>query len=121
MKHKITLHLEDEEIKALENLIQGAPSGQLKTILQQAIERQDKKKLVRKKVVEVIAEISGFDVGDINRSKQLKNDLGMGKYHRRALKAAFQKITEETGNPKEIKVKDCESLETVDDCIHLLL
>lgn len=121
MKHKITLHLEDEELKALENLLQETPKGELKTILQQVLDRQDKKKLIQQKVNEVIAEISGFDTDEISRSKHLKTDLGMGKYHRRALKAAFQKISDQSENPKEIKVKDCENLETVNDCIHLLL
>ena len=121
MKHKITLHLEDGELNALKDLLQKAPSGELKAILQRVLEQQDKKKMVQKRVTEVIAEISGFDPDQINRSSELKKDLGMTKYHRRALKAAFQKIAERSGNSKEIKVAECENLGTIDDCIKLIL
>ena len=121
MKHKITLHLEDGELKALEDLLQQSPSSELKTVLERVLAQQDQKKLVQKRVTEVIAEISGFDPEQISRSTHLKNDLGMTKYHRRALKAAFQKIAEKSGNSKEIKVAACENLATVDDCIKLIL
>lgn len=121
MKHKITLNLEEGELKALEEILQKSPSEELKKILHEVLEQRDKKKLVLKKVTEVIGEISGFEPEQITRTSQLKKDLGMGKYHRRALKAAFQKIADQTGSGKEIKVMDCENLATVNDCIQLLL
>ncbi|THD68987.1 hypothetical protein E7Z59_01260 [Robertkochia marina] len=121
MKHKITLHLEDGELKALEDLLQQSPSSELKTVLERVLAQQDQKKLVQKRVTEVIAEISGFEPEQINRATHLKNDLGMTKYHRRALKAAFQKIAEKSGSSEEITVAACENLATVDDCIKLIL
>jgi enoyl-[acyl-carrier-protein] reductase (NADH) len=57
---------------------------------------------------------------ELNEDQNLKYDLHLTIYHKRALKSSFENILKEFGSSKTITYDDCEKFEKVSDCIALL-
>lgn len=120
MKHKIYLSLTDNDIQDLKTLILASESDNLNSIFKLLIDKDDKHEYIRHKVYLALSDISGFEVDDFNDNSDLKLDLGLSLYHKRALKNYFQKIVTDLNSIKTISVKECESLKKVNDCLKLI-
>ena len=120
MKQKIYLSLSDNELDKLKTLLDNSSSNELGSILNLPPGKENQEEYIRFYVYKSLADLSGFKTTDFNDKSDLKSDLGLSLYHKRALKNYFQKIVTDLGSSKIILVKECENLVKVNDCIKLL-
>lgn len=120
MAHKITLLLEDGDVKSLLNFAKTLPASTLKTQIEVQVNLVSKNQYVRHHVYLALADLSGYDYSHIKDTQTLKADLGLGLYHKRALKNYFQKIITDLNSNNIITVKECEDLAKVSDCMTLV-
>lgn len=120
MKHKIYLLLTDNDIKVLKILALASESTHLTSLFKLLIDKEDKDKYIKHNVYLALSDISGFETDDFNDNSDLKLDLGLSLYHKRALKNYFQKIARDLNSVKIITVKECEDLKKVSDCLKLV-
>lgn len=120
MKHKIYLSLTDKDIETLKTLVSARESDNLNSLFKLLIDKEDKDEYIKHNVYLALSDISGFSPDDFNDNSDLKLDLGLSLYHKRALKNYFQKIVYDLGSQKMISVKECEDLKKVNDCLKLV-
>jgi hypothetical protein len=120
MKHKIYLSLTDEDLEKLRALVDARESDDLNDLIKMLIEKEDKDKYIRHHVYLALSDISGFEPEKIKDDSDLKFDLGLGLYHKRALKSYFQNIVSALHSEKIITVAECENLKKVKDCLKLV-
>jgi len=120
MKHKIYLSLTDNDIEALKTLVLASESDNLNSLFKLLIDKEDKDEYIKHNVYLALSDISGFETDDFNDNSDLKLDLGLSLYHKRALKNYFQKIVTDLNSVKTITVKECEDLKKVSDCLKLV-
>lgn len=120
MKHKIYLSLTDNDIETLKTLIATRESDNLNLLFKLLIDKEDKDEYIKHNVYLALSDISGFGTDDFIDDSDLKLDLGLSLYHKRALKNYFQKIVAELSSLKIITVKECEDLKKVSDCLKLV-
>jgi len=119
MKHKFYLSLDDNELKSLQALISDE-SNTLNNLFENFINIQDQDAYVKHHVYLSLSDISGFNIDDFDNNSDLKIDLGLSMYHKKALKNYFQKIVKELNSINIITVKECEGLIKVNDCLKLV-
>jgi hypothetical protein len=120
MKHKIYLSLSDNDLEKLKALAHSSEQSDLGSMFKLLINKDDKDEYIKHNVYLSLSDISGFDPDDFNDKSDLKLDLGLSLYHKRALKNYFQKIVTDLGSTKLITVKECEELKKVNDCTKLV-
>jgi hypothetical protein len=120
MKYKIYLSLNDNDIEALKTLVLASESGNLSSQFKLLIDKENKNEYIKHNVYLALSDISGFETDDFNDTSDLKLDLGLTLYHKRALKNYFQKIVTDLNSVKYITVKECEELKIVSDCLNLV-
>lgn len=120
MKHKIYLSLTDNDIEELKSLVFASESKNLNSLFKLIIDKEDKDEYIKHNVYLALSDLSGFEPDDFNENSDLKLDLGLSNYHKRALKNYFQKILTNLNSSKIITLKECEDLKTVNDCLKLL-
>lgn len=120
MKHKIYLTVAERDLKKLEKIVNDSASDELSDLIKLLIEKDDTDKYIRHHVYLALSDISGFEPEKFNDDSDLKLDLGLGIYHKRALKSYFQHIVLDLGSTKPITVAECERLKTVQDCLKLV-
>lgn len=120
MKHKIYLSLNDSDIETLKTLVLASESDNLNSLFKLLIDKEDKDGYIKHNVYLSLSDISGFKIDDFNDYSDLKFDLGLSLYHKRALKNSFQKIVTDLNSVKTISVKECEDLKKVSDCLKLV-
>lgn len=120
MKHKIYLSLNDSDIETLKTLVLASESNNLNSLLKLLIDKEDKDEYIKHNVYLSLSDISGFEIDDFNDNSDLKLDLGLSLYHKRALKNYFQKIVTDLSSVRTISVKECEDLKKVSDCLKLV-
>lgn len=120
MKHKIYLSLSDKDIEKLKAIIEARESDSLNILFKLLIDKDDKDKYIKHNVYMALSDLSGFEIGKFNDNSDLKLDLGLSLYHKRALKNYFQNIVTDLGAVKIVSVKECEELKKVSDCLKLV-
>lgn len=121
MNQKVTLFLNESELLELRNFINDESNSQnLNNQIQLSIERNNLEDFVKRKVFEELSSLSGFEIQDIKESQNLKDDLGLRIYHKKALKIPFQRIVWNLNSSGIITVSECASLVTVINCINLI-
>ena len=76
---------------------------------------------LKRKVFHVIAFMSGYDDDYIKLDLDLKSDLGLYSYQRKALAAPFLRITRDYNPKAKIGRGQCEKLKTVKEAVDLVL
>jgi len=79
-----------------------------------------KEQYIKHQVFIILSTIGSKKYEELNEDQNLKYDLHLTIYHKRALKGSFEDILKEMGSSKTISYVDCEKLEKVSDCIALL-
>ena len=120
MKHKIYLSLTDSDMETLKTIVEESDSANLNSLFKLLIDKQDKDEYIKHNVYLSLSDISGFGTDAFNDNSDLKLDLGLSLYHKRALKNYFKKIVNDLGSLEIITVKECEDLKKVEDCINLI-
>ena len=120
MNQNIYLSLLDIELDKLKTLLEYSPTHDLDENLKLPPGKENQDEYIHFYVYKSLADISGFKPSDFNDNSDLKSELGLSLYHKRALKNYFQKIIEDLGSSKIILVKECENLAKVSDCIKLV-
>ncbi|KQC31339.1 hypothetical protein [Flagellimonas eckloniae] len=120
MKQKILFSLDADELLELRELLQKSNLAGMQELVDLVVDKGNPDDYIKRKVFEALSDLSGFDIEDINESQNLKLDLGLSLYHKRSLKSYFQKIVKDLKSDKVVKVKECERLGTVKDCIVLV-
>ncbi len=120
MKHKVYLSLTDEDIEKLRAIVETGKSDELSSLVKLLTDKEDKAKYIEHHVYLALSDISGFEPDKFNDESDLKYDLGLSLYHKRALKNYFQHIVTELDSDKSITVSECEKLKNVKDCINLV-
>lgn len=120
MKQKILFSLDPDELLQLRELLQKSNLAGMQELVDLVVDKENPDDYIKRKVFEALSDLSGFDIEDINENQKLKTDLGLSLYHKRSLKSYFQKIVKDLKSDKIIKVKECENLRTVKDCIVLV-
>ena len=120
MNQNIYLSLTDIELNKLKTLLENSPAHDLNEILKLPPGKENQEEYIHFYVYKSLSDISGFKTSDFNDNSDLKSDLGLSLYHKRALKNYFQKIVEDLDSSKIILVKECENLVKVSDCIKLV-
>ncbi|WP_158858474.1 hypothetical protein [Lunatibacter salilacus] len=120
MKHKVYLSLTDEDLEKLKAVVESGESDDLNKLIKLLTDKEDKNKYIEHHVYLALSDISGFEPEKFNNDSDLKYDLGLSLYHKRALKNYFQKIIAELDSDKTITVSECEKLKKVNDCLKLV-
>lgn len=120
MKQKIYLSLNEEELEKLKTILENSPEHQLESVLNLPPAKVNKEEYIRYYVYKSLSDLSGYKTSQIKDENNLKADLGLSLYHKRALKSYFQKILSDLDSPQIILVKECENLAKVKDCINLV-
>jgi hypothetical protein len=120
MKHKIYLSLSDYDLEKLKALVHTSEQSDLSSMFKLLINKDNKDKYIKHNVYLSLSDISGVDTDDFNDNSDLKIDLGLSLYHKRALKNYFQKIVTDLDSTNLITVLECEELKKVSDCTELV-
>ena len=120
MKRKIYLSVTDSDIDQLKTFLPTLKSDNLNSLFNLLIEKEDVDEYIRHYTYLALSDMSGFEPNDFEDNSDLKFDLGLSLYQKRALKNYFQKVTNDLGSQKNITVKECEDLKKVIDCLKLI-
>lgn len=120
MSHLEHLKLTEEEILIISEQLNQTNAVELLSKFSRMTTKTDKDNYIKHRVFVTLSEISGISYDRIQESHDLKQDLGLTKYHKRALKKPFQKIVNDLGSQKRINVSECEKLKKVAECIALV-
>jgi len=120
MKHKVYLSLTDEDLEKLKAIGESGESDDLSSLIKLLTDKEDKNKYIAHQVYLALSDISGFEPEKFNDDSDLKYDLGLSLYHKRALKNYFQNIATALDSDKTITVSECEKLIKVKDCLNLV-
>lgn len=120
MKQKIYLTLTDSDIEALKTLVLTSESNNFNSLFKLLIDKENKDEYIKHYVYLALSDISDFEIDEFDDNSDLKLDLGLSLYHKRALKNYFQKIVTDLNSVKTITVKECEDLKKVSDCLKLV-
>jgi hypothetical protein len=120
MKHRVYLTLTDTEIESLKNLLKSSTNSNLNSLVKLQIEKENKDEYIQHNVYLALSDISGIPTDEISNSNDLKLDLGLSLYHKKALKSYFQNIVNALNSTKKISVTECSDLKKVIDCIKLV-
>lgn len=120
MKHKIYLSLTENDIGKLKALVETNGRSKLTSLVRLLVDKKDKDKYIKHHVYLALSDISGLDPDDFSDMSDLKLNLGLSLYHKRALKNYFQRIVKNLNSVKLITVKECEDLKKVSDCLKLV-
>ncbi|WP_025142842.1 hypothetical protein [Pedobacter jeongneungensis] len=120
MKRKIYLSVTDSDIDQLKTFLPALKSENLNSLFNLLIEKENVDEYIRHYTYLALSDMSGFEPNDFKDNSDLKFDLGLSLYQKRALKNYFQKVTNDLGSQKNITVKECEDLKKVIDCLKLI-
>ena len=120
MKQKILLSLNKSELSEFRLLVNNSQIHDLKELVTLLIDRENSDEYIKRKVYEALSDLSGFDIDYIEDNHQLKTDLYLNNYHKKALKGYFLRILSDLGSDRIVTVRECEKLEKVSDCVELL-
>ncbi|HSI76515.1 MAG TPA: hypothetical protein VK957_11480 [Lunatimonas sp.] len=120
MKHKVYLSLTDEDLEKLKAFAESGESDELSAMIKLLTDKKDKAQYIAHQVYLALSDISGFEPDKFNDESDLKYDLGLSLYHKRALKNYFQNIVTELNSDKTITIPECENLKKVKDCLTLV-
>jgi len=120
MKHNIHLSVSEQDLDKLKDFANSVASEELKALINLLINKENSEDYIRYHVYLALSDISGFDTDAFNDKSDLKFDLGLGLYHKRALKNYFQKIVDDLKPGKAVLVSECEALKKVGDCLTLV-
>ena len=112
--------IRDSEVETLKALVEKKESKELNSLFSMLVDRKDSDQYIRHYVYLSLSDISGFSPDLFNDNSDLRFDLGLGLYHKRALKNYFQKIVSDLNSTRIITVKECEDLKKVRDCLKLI-
>lgn len=111
------------QLEQLKELLSAKDKQKLDEILAESKETgtdPSPKEKIKARVFNTLSELSGKDQSEIQEPQDLYRDLGLSEYHKKSLKRPFQKIIEDFGSSKNILVKECMALITVNDSLELV-
>lgn len=120
MIKKIYLQLSEEDSELLNLIISKSKSSLLQNLYQKSTDRNDEDNYIRYHTFLALSYMSGYNVNDFDENSDLKFDLGLTIYQKRALTNAFQDIVKSLHYSNNIIPSECEKLKKVSDCITLI-
>lgn len=123
----IILTLSDDELRELEKLIKVYGSKKLNNAVLIATDKLEKSSYIKHKVCAAISILNGMPYDEVlaaAETKDLQNlsaHLKLSFYHKQSLKNPLQKVVNDLEFPGKITVNECGNLETIDNCISLIV
>ena len=119
---KITIELEEAEMKLLSNIINSSASQnqelrKIALVVNNAIKAEI---IIDNKVTILLSQITGIPMQNIKNNDELGYHLGIGNSRKQFLAGPFQAIAREFKNTARITIQEVNTLETVQDCIDLI-
>ncbi|MEC5173428.1 hypothetical protein QF024_002139 [Chryseobacterium nepalense] len=120
MSNKVYMQLSEEDLELLNSLIKENPSQSLFESFRKTTDRLDEDGYIRYHTFLALSYMSGYNINSFNENSDLRFDLGLTFYQKRALTNAFQDIVKAVHYTKNIFPSECEKLTTVGSCIILI-
>lgn len=120
MSNKVYMQLGEEDLELLSSLVKESQSKSLSESFSKTTNRFDEDGYIRYHTFLALSYLSGYNINSFNENSDLKFDLGLTLYQKRALTNAFQGIVKTLQYSKSINPTECEKLTTVQSCIILI-
>lgn len=120
MSSKVYMQLSEEDLELLSSLIKESKSKSLSESFSKTTNRFDEDGYIRYHTFLALSYLSGYNINSFDENSDLKFDLGLTVYQKRALTNAFQGIVKAMHYTKNIFPSECEKLTTVGSCIILI-
>lgn len=114
------MQLGEEDLELLSSLVKESQSKSLSESFSKTTNRVDEDGYIRYHTFLALSYLSGYNINSFNENSDLKFDLGLTLYQKRALTNAFQGIVNTLQYSRSIYPTECENLTTVRSCIILI-
>lgn len=114
------MQLGEEDLELLSSLVKESQSKSLSESFSKTTNRVDEDGYIRYHTFLALSYLSGYNINSFNENSDLKFDLGLTLYQKRALTNAFQGIVKTLQYSRSIYPTECENLTTVRSCIILI-